>query len=338
LRKVFFIKWIIFVGIVVAVPFIFKYILFYPLEPALRAGFFVMLAVSLALVVGLSGQISLGHGAFFGIGAYSAAILATKFNLSPFFTIPAGTLIGFLAGLFIGYPVLKLKSYYLALATLVMGIAVQEFFKAAEPLTGGEMGLYNLPNIKLGNIELYSPFAHYFIVWPFALTIIFFCDRLSKSSTGKKLRALHSDEQAAECVGINVFQAKVRIFAFSSAIAAFAGTLFAHCSYGTIEPGEFSVTLSIRIITMVIVGGMYSMYGAAAGAVILSLLPEMIRRVGSFAYIDLTHITHIQDIIFGAVLALFIILNPGGILGKKQEKKGASGKKGFPLFWRTGSC
>lgn len=337
MRKAFFARWILFTGIVGAIPFIFQYVILYPLEPFLQTGFFVMLAVSLTLVVGLAGQISLGHGAFFAIGAYAAAILATKFGLPPLLTIPAGVLIGFLAGLFIGYPVLRLKSYYLALATLVMGIAVQEFLKAADPVTGGEMGLYNLPNIKVGSLELYSPFAHYFVVWPFALLLVYLCDRLSRSSTGKRLRALHSDEQAAECVGINVFQAKVRIFAFSSALAAFAGTLFTHCSHGTIEPGEFGVTLSIKVITMVIVGGMYSVYGAAAGAVVLSLLPELIRRLGDFAYMDLTQITHIQDIIFGVILVIFIIFNPGGILEKGKEKESASGKRSFLFFWRTGS-
>jgi len=317
LRKIF-IKWTVFIGAAVAVPFIFEYILLYPLEPVLRAGFFVMLAVSLALVVGLAGQISLGHGAFFGIGAYTAAILATRSGLPAFFTIPLGTLVGMTAGFLIGYPVLKLRSYYLALATLVVGIAVQEFFKAADPLTGGEMGLYNIPNIKIGNFEFYSPLAHYYLVWAFALLTIFICDRISRSSTGKRLKALHSDEEAAACAGIDVFQTKVKIFIFSSALAAFAGTLFAHCSYGTIDPGEFGVSLSIKIITMVVIGGMYSVYGAAMGAIIISLLPELIRRLGDFVYIDLTQITHLNDIVFGVVLIMFIIFNPQGILGKQE--------------------
>lgn len=313
-------KGVIFALIVVTAPFIFRYVIFYPLEPLLRAGFFVMLAVSLSLVVGLAGQISLGHGAFFGIGAYTAGIMATKLNLPFFLTIPIGTLSGIIAGFLIGYPVLKLKSYYLALATLIIGIATYEFFKAADSLTGGEMGLYNLPNIQIGKIEFYSPFSHYFIVWSFALLTVFFCDFFSTSPVGKRLKALHSDEEAAECVGIDVFGLKLKVFVFASAIAAFAGTLFAHCSYGTIYPGEFDVGLSIKIITMVVLGGMYSVYGAAMGAVIVSLVPEVIRRIGDFFYMDLTQITHINDIIFGIILILFMIFSPEGILAKKEEK------------------
>jgi len=336
LKRSFLFEWMVFIAAIMAVPFIFKYVISYPLEPALRAGFFVMLAVSLTLVVGLAGQISLGHGAFFGIGAYTAAILATKLGLPAFLTIPLGTIAGVITGFLIGYPVLKLKSYYLALATLVVAIAVYEFFKAADALTGGEMGLYNLPNIRAGNFELYSPFSHYYVVWIFALLVIFLCDHFSKSPVGKKLKALHSDEEAAECVGIDVFWTKVKVFVLSSTIAAFAGALFAHCSYGTIYPGEFNVNLSIKIITMVVVGGMYSIYGAAAGAIVISLLPEVIRRLGDFFHMDLTQITHINDIVFGIILIIFMIFSPKGILGKKEEKS-ASGKRSFLPFWGTGS-
>ena len=306
---------------VLVCPIVLQYGLSYSLEPALQAGFFVILSVSLALVVGLTGQISLGHAAFFGIGAYSAAILATRVNLPALLTIPAGSLVGLVAGFLIGYPVLKLRSYYLALATLGVGIAVQEFFKAAGPLTGGEIGIYNLPNIRLGEFELSSSFAHYYVVWTFALIIVFFCDRLSKSFLGKRLRAIHSDEGAAESVGIDVARTKLGVFTFSAAIAAFAGTLFTHCSYGTIDPGEFGVVLSIKIITMVVIGGMHSVYGAAMGAVIIALLPEMIRRLADLAYMDLTQITHLQDIVFGAVLVIFVIFAPQGIIGKMRLSK-----------------
>jgi len=337
LRKTFLLKWAVFIGVVLTAPFIFEYLLSYSLEPILQAGFFVMLSVSLALLVGLAGQISLGHAAFFGIGAYAAAILAVKFNLSPFLTIPVGTLIGAVAGFLIGYPVLKLKSYYLSLATLGVGMAIQEFFKAADPLTGGEIGLYNLPNIKLGGFEFSSSFSHYYIVWSFALLTVFFCEFLSRSPFGSRLRAIHSDEEAAECVGIDVFKTKLKIFIFSSVIAAFAGTLFTHCSYGSIEPGEFSVTLSIKIITMVVIGGMYSIYGAVIGAVVISLLPELIRLIGSFASIDLTQVTHIEDVIFGIVLVIFIIFTPGGILKIRGESNNAADKRSFSSLRRVNS-
>jgi len=337
LKKTFLFKWIFFTAVVIAAPFILEHLLSYSLEPILQAGFFVMLSVSLALLVGLAGQISLGHAAFFGIGSYTAAIAAVKLNLSPIFTIPLGTFVGAGTGFLIGYPVLKLRSFYLSLATLGVGIAVQEFFKAADPLTGGEIGLYDLPDIKLGKFELSSPLAHYYTVWLFALLTVFFCSLLSRSPFGQRLRAIHSDEGAAECVGIDVFKTKLRIFIFSVTIAAFSGTLFTHCSYGSIEPGEFSVTLSIKIITMVVIGGMYSIYGAVMGAVIVALLPEIIRIIGGFASLDLTQVTHIQDVVFGAILIIFIIFAPGGILGKEGEAKNASSKRGLLPFWGIGS-
>ena len=321
MRGAFLLKWIVLTAAVILCPIILEYGFSYSLEPALQAGFFVILSVSLALVVGLTGQISLGHAAFFGIGAYGAAILATRGNLPVVLAIPAGTLVGLAAGFLIGYPVLRLKSYYLALATLVIGIAVQEFFKAADFLTGGEIGLYDLPDIKLGSFELSSAFSHYYVVWMFALIIVFFCDRLSKSFLGKRLRAIHSDEGAAESAGIDVPRMKLGIFTFSAAIAAFAGTLFAHCSYGTIAPGEFGVVLSIKIITMVVIGGMFSVYGAAMGAVIIALLPEMIRRLGDLAHMDLTQITHLQDIAFGVILVIFVIFAPQGLIGKMRMSR-----------------
>jgi len=286
----------------------------------LQAGFFVILSVSLALLMGLAGQVSLGHAAFFGIGAYASSILSTRYGLPVLLAIPLATTVGMGMGFLIGYPVLKLKTHYLSLATLGIGIAMQEFFKAAQPITGGEIGLYNLPNIKISGFELSSPLAHYYVIWAFALIIIFFCDRLSKSFFGRRLIAIHPDEQAAECVGINVFWAKVYVFTFSSALAAFAGSLFAHCSYGAIEPGEFGVGLSIKIVTMVVIGGMYSVYGATMGAIIISLLPEVIRRLGGFASIDLTYLTHIQDIAFAVILIIFIIFTPQGIIRKRVNR------------------
>lgn len=335
MRRNFLLRWIIFVAVLILAPFIFEHLLFYSIEPLLQAGFFVILAVSLTLLVGLAGQISLGHAAFFGIGAYSTAIMALKFNFPPLLTIPLGTLAGAGAGFLIGYPVLKLRSYYLALATLGVGIATYEFFKAAVPLTGGEIGLYNLPNITVGSYELSSSISRYYTVWAFACLIVLFCDFISRSPFGQKLRALHSDEEAAESAGIDVFKAKLKVFVLSGTLASFAGTLFAHCSYGVIEPGQFSVTLSIKVITMVVLGGMYSVYGALLGAVIIALLPEMIGFIGKFARLELTQVTHIEDMLFGGILIAFIIFAPRGLLGaRKGEEKNAPGTGGLLPFWR----
>ena len=300
-------------------PTVFRYFFSLSLEPFLQTGFFVILAVSLGLLMGLAGQISLGHAAFFGIGAYTSSILSTKYNIPVLLTIPSGVMMGVIMGFLIGYPVLKLKTHYLTLATLGVGIALQEFFKSAEPITGGEIGLFNLPDITIGNLKFSSPLAHYYVVWIFALITVFLGDRLFKSSTGKKLLAIHSDEQSAEAIGINVFRNKVYIFVLSSGLAAFAGSLFAHCSCGAIGPDEFGVTLSIKIIIMVIIGGMSSVYGATAGAIIISLLPEIIRRLGNLTSVDLVVLTHIQDIVFGIILIIFVIFIPQGIVRKKEE-------------------
>jgi len=317
-RKSFLIKWILFITIIIVIPLTFKYLFFLSLEPFLQTGFLVMLSVSLALLMGLAGQISLGHAGFFGIGAYTSAILSIKYNMPVLLTIPLGAMMGMIAGFLVGYPVLRLKTHYLSLATLGVGIALKEFFKSAE-ITGGEIGLYNLPDITIGNLKLSSSLSHYYIVWGFAIVIIFLGDRLFNSSTGKRLLAIHSDAQSAEAIGINVFQNKIYIFVLSSGIAAFTGALFAHCSCGAIVPEEFGVMLSIKIIIMVVIGGMYSVYGAAIGAAIISLLPEIIRRIGSFTGVDLARLTYIQDIIFGIILIIFIIYTPRGIISRKEE-------------------
>jgi len=319
LKKSFDLRLLVVIIVVAVIPLILENLFNYPLEVGIQAGFFVMLAVSLVLLVGLLGEISLGHAAFYGIGAYTTAILSSRWGWSPLFTIPLGALMGALMGFLIGYPVLKLKGYYLALATLGVGMAAQEFFKAAAPITGGEMGIYNLPNIGLGRLEFSSYLSHYYLVWMFALIFVFFCQRLSTSPMGKRLKAIHSDEWAAESVGINVPAAKLYVFTLSTGLAGFAGALFAHCAYGTVSPGDFGVMLSIKIVTMVIIGGMYSVYGAAGGAVLLSLLPEIIRRLGDRAAIDLTQITHIQDIVFGVILITFVIFAPGGLIRERKS-------------------
>jgi len=319
LKRPFNLRFLAVIAVVAIIPLILEDLFYYPLEVVIQAGFFVMLAVSLVLLVGLVGEISLGHAAFYGIGAYTTAILSSRWGLSPLFTIPMGAFMGALMGFLIGYPVLKLKGHYLALATLGVGIAAQEFFKAAAPITGGEIGIYNLPNISLGKFELSSYLAHYYVVWIFALIFVFLCGRLSDSPMGRGLRAIHSDEWAAESVGINVPSAKLLVFTLSTGMAGFAGALFAHCAYGIVSPGDFGVGLSIKVITMVIIGGMYSVYGAAGGAVVLSLLPEIIRRLGDNAGMDLTQITHIQDLIFGIILVIFVILAPEGLIRERKS-------------------
>jgi len=313
------------VGIVLVLPLILEHVVYYPLEVFTGTGFAVMLAVSLMLIVGQVGEISLGHAAFYGIGAYTGAILSLRYGWPPILSVGAGGVMGALFGYLIGAPVLRLKGYYLALATLGVGIAAQEFFRAAGPMTGGEVGLYDIPPVSLGPWAISSYVGNYYLVWAVALIFVVLTQRVCQSPFGQTLRAIHSDEWAAQSVGINVPRAKLQVFVLSSGMAGCAGALFAHCGFGTVSPADFGVGLSIRVITMVIIGGAFSVYGAVAGAVLLSLLPEVVRGVGSRGALELTRITHIQDIVFGVILVLFVILWPQGLVrGRRTEVSGAS--------------
>ncbi|HIJ95258.1 MAG TPA: branched-chain amino acid ABC transporter permease [Desulfuromonadales bacterium] len=265
-------------------------------------GINTMLAIALNLLLGYAGQISLGHAGFFGLGAYLSGILTTTANLNPWLAMPlAAIIVGCLAGT-IGFPILKLKGHYLAMATLGLGIIIYIVFNETIELTGGPSGLSGIPNLKLAGISFDSDVKNYYLIWGMALAVMLFSINLANSRVGRALRAVHDSEVAAQVLGVNARLLKVQIFALSAVISSLAGSLYAH-TMTFISPTSFGFNFSIELLTMVVIGGLGSIYGSFLGAALLTLLPEFLRGANDY-----------DIIIYGGLLVVMVMFMPGGMV------------------------
>lgn len=266
-------------------------------------GINTMLAAALNLLLGFAGQISLGHAAFFGLGAYISGVLTASHQADPWLTmLLAAVVVGILAFV-IGFPILKLKGHYLAMATLGFGIIVYIVFNETVGVTGGPSGMPGIPNLALGDFAFDSDTKNYFLIWFFTLSTMLVSFNLSNSRIGRALRAVHDSEVAARVLGVNVRLLKVQIFTLSAVISSIAGSLYAH-TMTFISPASFGFNFSVELVTMVIVGGLGSIYGPLVGAAILTLLPEFLR------------VFHDLDIvIYGLLLIVMTMYLPTGLVG-----------------------
>jgi branched-chain amino acid transport system permease protein len=265
-------------------------------------GINTLLVVGLNLLLGYAGQISLGHAAFFGLGAYTTGILTATYGVSPWLALPAGLVVAGAAAFLVGIPALKLKGYYLAMATLGFGIIVSIFFNQAQHLTGGPSGLTGIPSLDLFGYTLDSPERLFVIIWPVLGVILLLSANLVNSRLGRSLRALHDSEAAAQSLGVNTSRAKLLIFVWSALYAALAGSLYAH-TLNFIAPTSFNFMFSIKLVTMVVVGGMASIWGSLLGAACLTILPELLSVFHDY-----------EIIIFGLILMVVIIFLPRGLV------------------------
>ncbi len=265
-------------------------------------GIHTILAVGLNLLLGYAGQISLGHAAFFGLGAYISGILTTTYNVNPWLAIIiAAVAVGIMAFV-VGFPILKLKGHYLAMATLCLGIIIYITFNEAIDLTGGPSGLSGIPNLSIGQLIFDNDLKNYYLIWTFTLATMLLSINLANSRIGRALRAIHDSEVAARVMGVNARLLKVQIFALSAFISAIAGSLYAH-TMTFISPASFGFNFSIELVTMVIIGGLGSIYGSFLGAALLTLLPELLRAFQDY-----------DIMIYGLLLILMTMFMPGGLV------------------------
>jgi branched-chain amino acid transport system permease protein len=265
-------------------------------------GIHTMLAIGLNLLLGYAGQISLGHAGFFGMGAYLSGILTSTYGWNPWLAMPlAAFFVGGLAFL-IGFPILKLKGHYLAMATLGLGIIIYIVFNETIDLTGGPSGLSGIPNLSIGAFTFDSDVKNYYLIWTVTLATILLTLNLVNSRIGRALRAVHDSEIAARVVGVNARLLKVQIFALSAVISSVAGSLYAH-TMTFISPASFGFNFSIELLTMVVIGGLGSIYGSFLGAALLTLLPEFLRAAQDY-----------DIIIYGGLLIVMVMFMPGGLV------------------------
>ncbi len=265
-------------------------------------GIHAILVVGLNLLLGYAGQISLGHAAFFGLGAYTSGILTATCGVNPWLALPAGLVVAGAAAFLVGVPALKLRGYYLAMATLGFGIIVYIIFNQTQELTGGPSGLSGIPSLSVAGFPLDTPDRLFLLIWPVLGVILLLSANLVDSRLGRALRALHDSEPAAQSLGVNTARAKMIIFVWSALYASLAGSLYAH-TLNFIAPTSFGFMFSIKLVTMVVVGGMASIWGSLLGAAVLTVLPEILVVFHDY-----------EIIIFGGILMVVMIFLPRGLV------------------------
>lgn len=273
----------------------------YHLQLLTFIGINTLLALGLNMLMGYAGQISLGHAAFYGIGAYTTAILTVHLNWSPWLALPAAVLLTALVAFLVALPMLKLSGYYLGMGTLGFGMITYILIRQWTTVTGGDSGLVGIPFLALGPYSLASGKTYFYLVWGVVLVSFLICERLVDSRVGRALRAIHDGEQVAAAMGIDTSRLKTGVFVLSAIFAALAGFLYAHL-VSFISPNSFDFLVSIRLVTMVVVGGMASIWGSLLGASLLTILPEWLHVFSDF-----------EMIVYGLILMSIMIFLPQGL-------------------------
>lgn len=265
---------------------------------------FIIATMGLNLTVGYAGQKSLGHAAFFGIGAYTVAILM-KAGISFWLGLPAAALLCFAVGLVLGFPALRVQAIYLAFATLGFNTAIWLLMRNEEWLTGGTFGINNIPRPELAGLSLEGNLAYYYFVLAVAVLLALLLWGLLRSPWGKAFTALRDNPIRAESLGISVRSYTLLSFAIGAAYAGIAGALFASLVQ-FIEPAPFTVAASIMMYLMVVVGGPGYFWGPVLGAAVGVIVPEWLRDVPGVAdwYLPL----------FGAAVVVLMVWLPDGLL------------------------
>lgn len=263
----------------------------------------LLLIASLNLLMGYAGQISLAHAAFYGLGAYVTGVLSTKFGWSPWLGIFCAMCVTAVAAWGIGWPTLKLRGHYLAMATLGFNAILSVLFVELVDYTGGPNGLSGVPPLSLGSLSLESDTAFFYFALVVTGLVMVLMLNLIDSRTGRALRALSTAEIGAACMGIDVHRHKLIVFTLSAMVAALAGCLYVHHN-AFVSPETFEFGTSIMLVVMVALGGTGNFWGAVIGAVIYTVLPEVLKAFGDF-----------ELLIYGVALVLVLLFFPNGACG-----------------------
>jgi branched-chain amino acid transport system permease protein len=274
----------------------------YVISVAVFVGIWVTLALSLNILTGYAGQVSLGHAAFFGIGAYTSAVLAVRYGMPFWLDFLGAIVITGLVGTVLGLPSLRVRHDFLVLATMGVNFVVVAIFKYVN-FFGGAMGLVNIPAPTLFGATFRGGTPYLALVWIYAFFTWLVSWYLSKTWTGLAFQTVRIDEEAAAAVGVSVPRFKIYAFGISAALAGGAGSLYGHF-IGSVFPDTFVFVESIAILSMVIFGGVGTLRGPIVGAIILKAAPEVLRFVQDYRFT-----------IYGALLVLMMLFQPMGLIG-----------------------
>ena len=280
---------------------------------AIRMGINAIIVLGLNLLIGFAGQISLGHAGFIGIGAYASAILPTHFGWHPLLAMMAGAAVASALAAVVARPIFRLKGHYLAMATLGLGIIIAIVIKNEANYTGGPDGMA-VPALGIGSFTINGEKQWYWVLAALLLFSFWASRNLIDSPFGRALRALHGSEVASQVMGVDVVRYKVAIFILSAFFASLMGSVTAHY-IGFVTPNIADFFHSIELVTMVVVGGMASIYGSLIGAVLLTALPQALSTFEGW-----------ETVVFGAILIFCMIFMPRGLVPTLAERFGGRGE------------
>ncbi|GIH94696.1 branched-chain amino acid ABC transporter permease [Planobispora siamensis] len=294
-------RWAGLAGLLVAILAPFVNATPYALSVMTSAAIFVMLAAGLNIVVGYCGLLDLGYAAFFAVGAYTSGVLATRFDLPLLATVPAVLVATVIAGIVIGAPTLRLRSDYLAVVTLGFGEIIRITANNLE-VTGGPSGVYGIPHLVDG------PVAFYYLTVAVVAVAVAGAARLGRSRLGRAWRFVREDEDAAEAMGVHTYRVKLAAYIAGAIWGGLAGVLFgAHLS--AISPASFTFLQSALVLMAVVLGGMGSMPGVVIGAIVISILPEILRDLADHRFF-----------LFGVLLIVVMLLRPQGLWPARSKE------------------
>lgn len=272
----------------------------YLLSVGIFAGINALVAIGLTILMGYAGQVSLGQAGFYGIGAYVSSIMSLKLGLPVMISMVIAMLAAAIAAILLSVPALRLKGHYLAVATLGFGEIIYVILNEWGP--GGPSGFGDIPYFSLLGYTLTSSQEYFWLIWGCVIIVMAFSLNLINSITGRALRAIHGSEVASVSMGIDVVRLKIKVFVLSAIYASLAGSLYAH--YVTfVSPSSFSLFYSILVLMMVVLGGMSNLWGGITGAIIITVLPEVLR---GFKEYDI--------LIYGLILTLSLLFMRKGIV------------------------
>lgn len=273
-------------------------------------GFYTLATLGLQILMGYAGQISVGHAAFFGIGAYAYGIFTTKLGVATWLALVAAATCNAAIAYLVGRPIFRLRGPQLALATLVLGIIAGTVFMQAERLTGGALGMGEIPQLSLAGLRFNTDLRNAYLSIGVAAVVLVLASNVMRFRHGRSLRALSADENVAASLGIDTARHKLMVFVLSAVLTGLGGTLYA--SYLTyISPDAFTFILSVELLLMSVLGGMGSIWGAPLGAATVVLLVQLLdfisRRLPSGSDVILKSVT------FGVCLTLIVTFLPNGL-------------------------
>lgn len=307
MRKSPFLGLYIVIAILIVIPFVAPNNFY--LDLAIRMAINAVIVLGLNLLIGFAGQISLGHAGFLGIGAYASAILPTHFGWHPLPAMAAGAAVAAAVAALVARPIFKLKGNYLAMATLGLGIIISIAIRNETNYTGGPDGM-SVPALGLLGFDLTTDKQWYWVAALLLVVSLWASLNMIDSPFGRALRALHGSEVASQVVGVDIVRYKVAIFVMSAAFASIMGSVTAHY-VGFVTPTFADFFHSIELVTMVVVGGMASIYGSIVGAVLLTALPQALATFEGW-----------ETVVFGAILMLCMIFLPKGLVPTLATKFG----------------